>query len=96
MEKLSFSLKLFSGHFYGQSFIKTVQGPLHLYLKVTVFLCFAESKERLYTRQNQSKLMPILDISQAVVNTSLSGFEAWHILQYRNTPGGEIKLSLAI
>ena len=28
MEKLSFSLKLFSGHFYGQSFIKTVQGPL--------------------------------------------------------------------
>ena len=28
MEKLSFSLKLFSGHFYGQSFIKTVRGPL--------------------------------------------------------------------
>ena len=29
MEKLSFSLKLFTGHFYGQSFIiKTVQGPL--------------------------------------------------------------------
>ena len=27
MEKLSFSLKLFSGHFYGQSFIKTVRGP---------------------------------------------------------------------
>ena len=27
MEKLSFSMKLFSGHFYGQSFIKTVRGP---------------------------------------------------------------------
>ena len=26
-EKLSFSVKLFSGHFYGQSFIKTVRGP---------------------------------------------------------------------
>ena len=28
MEKLSVSMKLFSGHFYGQSFIKTVRGPL--------------------------------------------------------------------
>ena len=28
MEKLSFSLKLFSGHFYGQSYIKNVRGPL--------------------------------------------------------------------
>ena len=27
MEKLSFSLKLFSGDFYRQSFIKTVRGP---------------------------------------------------------------------
>ena len=27
-EKISFSLKLFSGYFYGQSFIKTVRGPL--------------------------------------------------------------------
>ena len=27
-KKISFSLKLFSGHFYGQSFIKTVRGPL--------------------------------------------------------------------
>ena len=27
MVKLSFSLKLVSGHFYGQSFIKTVRGP---------------------------------------------------------------------
>ena len=26
IEKISYSLKLFSGHFYGQSFIKTVQG----------------------------------------------------------------------
>ena len=31
IEKISFSLKLFSGHFYGQSFIKTVQGPLRRY-----------------------------------------------------------------
>ena len=28
IEKISFSLKLFSGHFYGQSSIKTVRGPL--------------------------------------------------------------------
>ena len=28
IEKISFSLKLFSGHFYGQIFIKTVRGPL--------------------------------------------------------------------
>ena len=28
VEKLSFSLKLFSDHFNGQSFIKTVRGPL--------------------------------------------------------------------
>ena len=28
IEKISFSLKLFSGQFYGQSFIKTVRGPL--------------------------------------------------------------------
>ena len=27
IEKISFSLKLFPGHFYGQSFIKTVRGP---------------------------------------------------------------------
>ena len=31
IEKISFSLKLFSGHFYGQSFIKTVRGPLTLF-----------------------------------------------------------------
>ena len=28
IEKISFSLKLLSGHFYGQTFIKTVRGPL--------------------------------------------------------------------
>ena len=27
LEKISFSLKLFYGHFYGQPFIKTVLGP---------------------------------------------------------------------
>ena len=30
MEKMSFSLKLCSGIFYGQSFIKIVQGPLEI------------------------------------------------------------------
>ena len=29
MEKISFSLKHFFYHFYGQSFIKTVRGPLN-------------------------------------------------------------------
>ena len=28
MEKIAFSLKLFFDHFYGQSFSKTVRGPL--------------------------------------------------------------------
>ena len=36
LEKISFSLKLFSGHFYGQSFIKTVRGPL----KIVYIICF--------------------------------------------------------
>ena len=31
IEKISFLLKLFSGHFYGQSFIKTVRGPLRCF-----------------------------------------------------------------
>ena len=30
IEKILFSLKLFSGHFYGQSFFKTVQGPFKI------------------------------------------------------------------
>ena len=30
IEKISFSLKLFSSHFYGQSFIKTVRGPFKM------------------------------------------------------------------
>ena len=30
IEKIWFLLKLFSGHFYGQSFIKTVRGPLYI------------------------------------------------------------------
>ena len=36
IEKILFSLKLFSGHFYGQSFIKTVRGPLPLWCVSTV------------------------------------------------------------
>ena len=34
IEKISFSLKLFSGHFCGQSFIKTVRGPCMVKLKL--------------------------------------------------------------
>ena len=36
IEKISFSLKLFSGHFYGQSFIKTVRGPLEFKYQIIV------------------------------------------------------------
>ena len=39
IEKISFSLKLFSGHFYGQSFIKTVRGPLNNMYKLLYGLC---------------------------------------------------------
>ena len=35
IEKISFSLKLVSGHFYGQSFIKTVRGPCADVLQVS-------------------------------------------------------------
>ena len=31
MVKISFSFKLFSDHFYGQSLIKTVRGPLNIH-----------------------------------------------------------------
>ena len=40
IEKISFSLKLFSGHFYGQSFIKTVRGPslckIHMHTNIKI------------------------------------------------------------
>ena len=36
--KISFSLKLFSDHFYEQSFIKTVRGPLNSRLDNTGFM----------------------------------------------------------
>ena len=39
IEKILFSLKLFSGHFYGQSFIKTVRGPLHYSSASTLAFC---------------------------------------------------------
>ena len=38
IEKTLFSLKLFSGHFHGQFFIKTVRGPYALY-HVSSALC---------------------------------------------------------
>ena len=40
IEKLSFSLELFSGHFYGQSFIKTVRGPLFKHFNDIFFKYF--------------------------------------------------------
>ena len=41
IEKISFSLKLFSGHFYGQSSIKTVRGPLHFLQAINSnYTCF--------------------------------------------------------
>ena len=45
IEKLSISLKLLSGFFYGQSFIKTVRGPLILclYNIDTLNICMKES-----------------------------------------------------
>ena len=38
IEKISFSLKLFSGDFYGQSFIKTVRGPYNADIWSKVYL----------------------------------------------------------
>ena len=44
IEKISFSLKLFSGHFYGQSFIKTVRGPyICLSLRLSEVLIFVST-----------------------------------------------------
>ena len=47
IERISFSLKLFSGHFYGQSFIKTARGPLFLlsyiysYIRIDILIYLA-------------------------------------------------------
>ena len=38
IEKILFSLKLFSGYFYGQSFIKTVRGPFFLQCNMLALL----------------------------------------------------------
>ena len=38
IEKILFSLKLFSGHFYGQSFIKTVRGPCFSLISFDYFI----------------------------------------------------------
>ena len=45
MEKISFSLNLFSGHFYGQSFMKTVRGPY-----VIIFSLTSETMGKLINR----------------------------------------------
>ena len=39
IEKIALSLKLFSGHFYGQIFIKTVRGPYHRRAYKAVVFC---------------------------------------------------------
>ena len=43
IEKIKFSLKLCSAHFYGQSFIKTVRGPLSTH----VFAIIIKSQEKI-------------------------------------------------
>ena len=56
IEKISFSLKLFSGHFYGQSFIKTVRGPFILLVRTVPFfrkIIFISS----YTEKNNYFLL---------------------------------------
>ena len=45
MENISFSLNLFSGHFYGQSFMKTVRGPY-----VIIFSLTSETMGKLINR----------------------------------------------
>ena len=59
MEKISFSLKLFFNHFYGQSFIKTVRGPSVMWvLKRTVSLTVTVSMSGSFEHQKQMfKLM---------------------------------------
>ena len=49
IEKIAFSLKLFSGHFYGQSFIKTVRGPFKLIPLIVSVLCSGQNIRKLPT-----------------------------------------------
>ena len=50
IEKISFSMKLFSGHFYGQSFIKTVRGPYihNVLFLITVCYCSCQPFPYIY------------------------------------------------
>ena len=52
IEKISFSLKLFSGHFYGQSFIVTVRGPFALYEETGTYniLTHTKSNEKVFLK----------------------------------------------
>ena len=45
METILFSLKLFSGHFYGQSFIKTVRGPLYVFTAIIGILMLLQENQ---------------------------------------------------
>ena len=53
IEKILFSLKLFSGHFYGQSFIKTVRGPYTQYSSIE----FQHKRFRLLNCEIISKML---------------------------------------
>ena len=72
IEKISFSLKLFSGHFYGQSFIKTVRGPWEKMIDLTTKLGeindIEHNKGSKIYRQNQVILdciMPSIPLTRA-------------------------------
>ena len=61
IEKISFSLNFFSGHFYGQSFIKTVRGPFGistLHVCYILFKVYYVSKATLKTANKQYSSLP--------------------------------------
>ena len=74
MEKQSFSLKLLSGDFYGQSFIKTVRGPLKTSL--TQFQLNAGQKYyRMLPLEHSAILLTIIKLPFVIKIFVLSIFE---------------------
>ena len=77
IEKISFSLKPFSGHFYGQSFIKTVRGPLFVWSnnRNTFFgSCSWRSMAAIYNLQKRVHIFSIFyAMSQLDSKVSLAG-----------------------
>ena len=61
MEKISFSLKLFFGHFYGQSFIKTVRGPLSATVSTSACETNPESESSSSSGSQSEDEMPVPD-----------------------------------